>query len=69
MSYPWFEILNDGVNSLEQGDFIPNCPILIPPNNIQDNQEVEIEVKQIDSIILSNENKSDLLMRIIIHFG
>ncbi|MCB0541517.1 MAG: hypothetical protein KDE33_28685 [Bacteroidetes bacterium] len=53
MSYPWFEILNDGVNSLEQGDFIPNCPILIPPNNIQDNQEVEIEVKQIDSIILS----------------
>jgi len=53
MPYPWYEILADAENDLQQGDFIPNCPILIPPANIQSDGETEIEIKEIDSLILS----------------
>ncbi len=53
MSYPWYEVLDDESNDLQQGDFIHNCPILIPPTNIVDEGENEIEIKEIDSIILS----------------
>lgn len=53
MSYPWYEILEDGTNNLQQGDFIPNCPILIPPSNMEGEEETEIEIKEIDSVILS----------------
>ena len=42
MSYPWYEILEDGTNNLQQGDFIPNCPILIPPSNMEGEEETEI---------------------------
>jgi hypothetical protein len=53
MSYPWYEILNPNFFDLQQGDIVPNCPILIPPSNIQSQEEIEIEIKEIDSIILS----------------
>ena len=53
MPYPWYEILEEIEVVLQQGDFIPNCPILIPPVNIQGEKETEIEIKEIDSIILS----------------
>lgn len=53
MSYPWFEILEQAGDKVQQGDFIPNCPILIPPPIIQDKEETEIEFKEIDSIVLS----------------
>jgi hypothetical protein len=53
MSYPWYEILTQNTKNLQQGDFIPNCPILIPPSNIKSEEEMEIEVNEIDSIILS----------------
>lgn len=53
MQYPWYEILGEVEDKLQQGDFIPNCPILIPPANIQGEEETEIEIKEIDSIILS----------------
>ncbi len=53
MSYPWYEILVEVEDNLQQGDFIPNCPILIPPANIRAEEEAEIEIKEIDSIILS----------------
>jgi len=53
MPYPWYEILEEIEDNLQQGGFIPNCPILIPPANIQEEKEAEIEIKEIDSVILS----------------
>lgn len=52
MDYPWYEKLNKETNIL-QGDLVPNCPILIPPSIINVGDEPEIEIKLIDSIILS----------------
>lgn len=53
MAYPWYEILEEIEDNLQQGDFIPNCPILIPPANIHGEEVTEIEIKEIDSIVLS----------------
>lgn len=53
MSYPWYEILEGNANDLQQGDLIPDCPILIPPSNVSGDEETEIELKEIDSVILS----------------
>src|SRR5699024_5767285 len=39
--------------TLEQGDFIQNCPIVIPPGDIAENDTPEIEIQEIDSVILS----------------
>lgn len=53
MLYRWYEKLEVGTNNLQQGDFIPNCPILIPPSNMDSEEETEVEIKEIDSVILS----------------
>ena len=52
MSYPWYQIL-ENENEIQQGDFIPNCPIVIPPTIISIDEITDIEIKEIDSIILS----------------
>ncbi len=51
MEYIWYSKI-DSVNDLQQGDFIPNCPILVPPASLNV-EEPEIEIKLIDSIVLS----------------
>lgn len=52
MEYPWYEIIAQ-TDELQQGDFIPECPILIPPNNLNVGETPEIEINLIDSIVLS----------------
>lgn len=52
MEFIWYKELNN-LSEIEQGDMIPNCPIVIPPSNINEGDEPEIEIKLIDSIILS----------------
>ncbi len=52
MQYPWYELVSQDKNIL-QGDFIPNCPIIIPPPSIQLNSDPEVTIQLIDSIILS----------------
>lgn len=52
MEYPWYKAIYN-TNDLQQGDFIPDCPIVVPPNTIKENEEAEIEIRQIDSVILS----------------
>ncbi len=52
MTYPWYETVNDDDNQLRQGDFIANCPILVPPSTLSE-EELEISFQEIDSIILS----------------
>ena len=51
MEYIWYSKI-DSVNDLQQGDFIPNCPIIVPPASLNV-EEPEIEIKLIDSIVLS----------------
>lgn len=53
MEYPWYKKLNQDDFSLEQGDFIPDCPIMIPPEEIIVGQIPEIEIENYDVIILS----------------
>ena len=54
MAFDWYEICATGDNTLNQGDFIPECPIVIPPLQLAEgDDDVEIEVQKIDSIILS----------------
>ena len=54
MAFPWYEICEPEENSLQQGDFISECPIVIPPVHLDEAEEdVEIEVQKIDSIVLS----------------
>ncbi|WP_395076491.1 hypothetical protein [Flavobacterium sp.] len=52
MSYPWYCLIENS-DDLMQGDLILECPIVIPPINILENQELEIEIQLINSIILS----------------
>jgi|AntRauTorckE5430_2_1112549.scaffolds.fasta_scaffold07176_2 hypothetical protein len=51
-NYPWYNIIENS-DDLEQGDFVPECPIVKPPEIITEGVEVNIEIELIDSIILS----------------
>jgi hypothetical protein len=66
MNFQWYTEINDS-ESIEQGDFILNCPIVIPPSKIEEDVVLEIEVRQINSIILSQScdlvnNKIDIVL-------
>jgi hypothetical protein len=49
-NYPWYKLVNNH-EKLMQGDFIINCPIIVPPSEITDSPEVEII--EYDVIIMS----------------
>jgi len=44
-NYPWY--LAGKLKDLEQGDLLPNCPILVPPDNLTD---ILIDVKEGDKL-------------------
>ncbi|CAG0964665.1 hypothetical protein FLAV_00893 [Flavobacteriales bacterium] len=50
MKYPWYESINKSSQIL-QGDFVLNCPIIIPPVTFEDEQDVS--VKLLNAIIMS----------------
>jgi len=52
MPYPWYVAIENSIE-LQQGDFINQCPIVIPPAIINEGEELEVDIKLIDSIILS----------------
>ncbi|HEY5125636.1 MAG TPA: hypothetical protein VIK14_18060 [Ignavibacteria bacterium] len=52
MEYPWYTLLNNS-EELLQGDLIPECPIVIPPASVKEDDNPVVEIKLIDSIILS----------------
>ena len=64
MEYPWYQTLklND---ELQQGDFIPDCPIVIPPAGLSKDDETEMSVILMDVIILSQS--CDLVNKDIIN--
>src|SRR5690606_29696430 len=53
MAFEWYEICVPEDNSLQQGDFIPECPIVIPPVHLIEGEDIEIDVQKIDAIVLS----------------
>lgn len=66
MEYKWFEIIKESTE-LNQGDLLPNCPIIIPPKELTEGSELEVTVNLIDSIILSQScdlvnDKSELVL-------
>lgn len=66
MDFTWYqEIVNS--NNIEQGDLIIDCPIIIPPSKIEEGDEPEIEIRLINSMILSQScdlvnNKIDIVL-------
>ncbi len=52
MNFRWYETIISS-NEIEQGDLISDCPIVIPPSKLLVGEEPEIEIKLIDSVILS----------------
>jgi len=62
--YPWYDVV-DGNEPLMQGDFITECPIVIPPSEISD--EVEVRIVNYNVVIMSQscdlaQRKLDLVL-------
>lgn len=58
--YPWYDIVK--VNELlHQGDFIYNCPVVIPPSLISKSKKVSLDVIEYNVIIMSQS--CDLVQR------
>lgn len=53
MQFPWYQICSPEDNTLEQGDFIPDCPIVKPPANMEAGSELEVDIELINTIVLS----------------
>ncbi len=56
--YPWYETVSEK-DELMQGDFIKECPVIIPPLEISDSMEVK--VVEYNTIIMSQS--CDLVQR------
>lgn len=66
MNYEWYTIINSS-KELNQGDLIYNCPVIIPPINLLEEDEVDVDINTINAIILSQScdlenNKIDLVL-------
>ncbi len=67
MKYPWYQKL-DQQKDLQQGDIIPDCPVIIPPETLEQGKMPEIEVQTFDAVILSqscdlaNEKLTNILV-------
>jgi len=62
--YPWYDVLENNDN-LQQGDFIKECPVIIPPLEIID--KVEVAVIKYNVIVMSQscdliQEKVDLVL-------
>ncbi len=51
-AYPWYNILSSEEN-LQQGDFIQNCPIIIPSRLPEEGETVEAKINSMNVIILT----------------
>ncbi|RLI67282.1 hypothetical protein DRO91_10195 [Candidatus Heimdallarchaeota archaeon] len=63
--YPWYEEI-DSKEDLLQGDFIDACPIIIPPEQLQEGK-VSVEVCEYDVVVMSQscdlaQKKIDLVL-------
>lgn len=52
MEFPWYQTLIN-TNDIQQGDFIPDCPIAILPVGLNPDDEIEMDIRFMNVIILS----------------
>lgn len=52
MEYPWYQRLTSE-KEIQQGDFIPDCPIAIPPAGLKPDDEIEMDIQFMNVIILT----------------
>lgn len=53
MDYPWYELLEENDNTIQQGDLLKDCQITIPPKSIEANQIEEVDSKLFNVIVIS----------------
>lgn len=53
MAYPWYELLPAAHPTLEQGDFVADCPIIIPPQQLAPNGDYQPVVEEFDVVVVS----------------
>lgn len=59
--YPWYEVVSSG-EELLQGDFIRECPILVPPGEMPEvGAQIDVEVVAYHVVVMSQS--SDLKQR------
>jgi hypothetical protein len=56
--YPWYEVVSEE-DELMQGDFIKDCPVVIPPSEISD--DIKVRIINYDVVIMSQS--CDLVQR------
>jgi hypothetical protein len=56
--YPWYEVVSEE-DELMQGDFIKDCPVVIPPSEISD--DIKVRIINYDFVIMSQS--CDLVQR------
>jgi hypothetical protein len=56
--YPWYEVVSEE-DELMQGDFIMDCPVVIPPSEISD--DIKVRIINYDVVIMSQS--CDLVQR------
>ncbi|OQX79444.1 MAG: hypothetical protein B6D61_03510 [Bacteroidetes bacterium 4484_249] len=69
-TYPWYIKLLKHDNSIQQGDFVSECPVVIPPKNLSEiDQEdsIEISIETFDVIVISQscdieQNNLDVIL-------
>jgi hypothetical protein len=64
MNYPWYENIRLS-DQILQGDLVPDCPIIIPPETFETEQD--ISVKTLNAIVLSQScdienNKIEIIL-------
>ena len=51
--YPWYELAKKSDKSLHQGDLIKDCPIIIPPSNMNTESINEANVQCYNVVVMS----------------
>jgi hypothetical protein len=64
--YPWFEVA-DGSDDLLQGDFIKDCPVIIPPSEMSKDEVIDARVVEYNVVVMSQscdlaQGKLDLVL-------
>jgi hypothetical protein len=61
MHYPWYETISTSSKEIMQGDLILNCPLITPPSKYNSNDRIEVEVKELNCVVMTQscdlENK------------
>jgi len=57
-NYPWYEVVS-GKDDLMQGDFIMDCPVVIPPSEIS--EDIDVKIMNYNVVIMSQS--CDLIQR------